>query len=135
MIPLGTTSVGEGGLVEFRRRTIVFETADLDAESAFWAGLLDGTVEAKDTWHNVWVEGEWHLAVQFAPDHVPPVWPDGASSQQVHLDFYLDDLEAAHDKVLKLGGRLVKSVDDPAARTGFRVYTDPAGHPFCLAWP
>jgi predicted enzyme related to lactoylglutathione lyase len=122
-------------LVEFRRRTIVFETADLDAESAFWAGLLDGTVEAKDTWHNIWVDGDWHLAVQFAPQHVPPVWPDDASSQQVHLDFYLDDLEDAHAKVLELGGKLVKSADDPDARTGFRVYTDPAGHPFCLAWP
>ncbi|MEU8511546.1 VOC family protein [Kitasatospora sp. NPDC048722] len=120
--------------MDFRRRTIVFEAADLDGESAFWAGLLDGTVEAKDTWHNVWVEGDWHLAVQLAPDHVPPVWPDGAS-QQVHLDFYVDDLEAAHDKVIKLGGQLVKSSDDPAARTGFRVYTDPAGHPFCIAWP
>ncbi|GAA2586480.1 VOC family protein [Dactylosporangium fulvum] len=121
--------------MKFKRRTIVFEAADLEAESAFWAGLLDGSVEAKDTWHNIWIDGEWHLAVQLAPDHVPPTWPDGASSQQVHLDFYLEDLDAAHEKAIKLGGRLLKAVDDPAARTGFRIYADPAGHTFCLAWP
>jgi predicted enzyme related to lactoylglutathione lyase len=121
--------------VKFKRRTIVFEAADLETESAFWAGLLDGSVEAKDSWHNIWVDGEWHLAIQLAPGHLPPTWPDSASSQQVHLDFYLDDLEAAHEKVIRLGGRLVKAVDDPAASKGFRVYADPAGHIFCLAWP
>lgn len=121
--------------MKLTRRTIVFEAADIKAESTFWAELLAGTVEAKDTWHNVWVDGDWHLAVQLAPDHVPPTWPDNGWSQQVHLDFYVDDLEATHEQVLELGGQLVKAFDNPAARTGFRVYTDPAGHPFCLAWP
>ncbi|GLZ00530.1 VOC family protein [Actinoplanes sp. NBRC 103695] len=121
--------------MNFKRRTIVFEAADIEAESAFWAGLLDGTVEQKETWHNVWADGDWHLAVQLAPGYVPPTWPDGASSQQVHLDFYLEDLEAAHEKAIKLGARLLKSADDPGARTGFRVYADPAGHIFCMAWP
>jgi len=114
--------------MEFRRRMIVFDAADLQAESAFWAGLLDGTVQAGDRWHNVWVDGTWQIGVQLAPDHVPPTWPDGASSQQIHLDFYLEDLEAGHEKVLALGGRLLKETD------GFRVYADPAGHPFCLCW-
>ena len=36
--------------MNFKRRTIVFEAADIEAESAFWAGLLDGTVEQKETW-------------------------------------------------------------------------------------
>ncbi|MFY1652853.1 VOC family protein [Solwaraspora sp. WMMB762] len=121
--------------MKLKRRTIVFEAADIQAESTFWAELLSGSVEAKDTWHNVWVDGDWHIAVQLAPEHVSPTWPDNGWSQQVHLDFYIEDLEAAHEKVLELGGRLVKAVDDPAARTGFRVYADPAGHPFCLAWP
>jgi predicted enzyme related to lactoylglutathione lyase len=113
---------------------IVFEAADLDAESAFWAEFLGGTVDAGDSWRNIWVDGDWQLGVQLAPNHVPPNWPDGASSQQIHLDFYLEDLEAAHEKVIGLGGRLLKAADDPAAPSGFRVYADPAGHPFCLCW-
>ncbi|HEX6684005.1 MAG TPA: VOC family protein [Candidatus Limnocylindrales bacterium] len=120
--------------MKFKHRMIVLEAADLGAESAFWAGLLDGTVVAGDRWHNIWVDGDWQLGVQLAPDHAPPEWPDDASSQQIHLDFYLEDLEAAHKKVLELGGRLLKASDDPQVPSGFRVYADPAGHPFCLCW-
>jgi hypothetical protein len=113
---------------------IVFEAADLQAESAFWAGLLDGTVQVGDRWHNIWVDGTWQLAVQWAPEHVPPAWPDDTSPQQIHLDFYLEDLETAHQKVLDLGGRLLKAADVPTVPSGFRVYADPAGQPFCLCW-
>jgi predicted enzyme related to lactoylglutathione lyase len=119
--------------VRFKYRQIVLDAADLDVESAFWAGLLDGTIEKGDRWHNIWVDGGWALAVQLAPNHVRPEWPDGAP-QQVHLDFYLEDLEAAHDKVIELGGRVLKADDDPATPKGVRVYADPAGHPFCLCW-
>jgi predicted enzyme related to lactoylglutathione lyase len=118
----------------FQHRMIVFKAADLGAESAFWAGLLDGTVQTGDRWHHVWIDSTWQIGVQLAPGHLPPTWPDDVSSQQIHLDFYLDDLEAGHEKVLGLGGRLLKASDDPAAPSGFRVYADPAGHPFCLCW-
>ncbi|HWD01148.1 MAG TPA: VOC family protein, partial [Amycolatopsis sp.] len=37
------------------------------------------------------------------------------------------DLEAAHERVLDLGAKLLD--DSPET---FRVYADPAGHPFCL---
>jgi predicted enzyme related to lactoylglutathione lyase len=117
----------------FKYRQIVLDAADLDAESTFWAGLLDGTVEKGERWHNIWVDGGWALAVQHAPGHVPPDWPDGAP-QQIHLDFYLEDLETAHRKVLALGGRVLRAEDDPVQPKGFRVYADPAGHPFCLCW-
>ncbi len=50
-----------------KRQIVVFDAADLGAESAFWAGLLGGTVQANDEWHTVVIDGEWWLAVQFAP--------------------------------------------------------------------
>ncbi len=115
------------------RPVIVFDAADLAAESAFWAGLLGGTVEADaDDWHSVTVDGAWGLAVQLAPNHVPPDWPDGTPEQQMHLDLWVDDLKAAHEKALSLGARLLKPADDPVAASGFQVYADPAGHPFCF---
>ncbi|TDO54903.1 putative enzyme related to lactoylglutathione lyase [Kribbella sp. VKM Ac-2527] len=120
--------------MKIKHRMIVLEAADLHAESAFWAGLLGGTVEANQRWHNIWVDGDWQLGVQLAPNHVPPRWPDDTSPQQIHLDFYLEDLEAGHERVLELGGRLLKAADDSAVPSGFRVYADPAGHPFCLCW-
>ena len=50
--------------MKINRQIIVFDAADLDAESSFWAGLLDGTVKAEDDWHTVSVDGEPRLAVQ-----------------------------------------------------------------------
>ncbi|MEJ3751047.1 VOC family protein [Actinomycetes bacterium KLBMP 9797] len=119
--------------MKIRHRMIVFDAADLDAESTFWAGMLGGTVDGGDRWRNIWVDGDWQLGVQFAPNHVPPDWPDG-TPQQVHLDLYVDDLDAAHEQAIALGARLLKATDDRAADRGVQVYADPAGHPFCLCW-
>jgi catechol 2,3-dioxygenase-like lactoylglutathione lyase family enzyme len=126
-------SAEQDGGMSILRQILVFDAADLEAESAFWAGLLGGTVQAEDDWHTVFVGGQPRLAVQLAPDHVPPEWPDGAP-QQLHLDLYVDDLQGAHEQALSLGGRLLKPADDPAAVEGFQVYADPAGHPFCFCW-
>ncbi len=120
--------------MKITRQIIVFDAADLAAESTFWAGLLGGTVEADDDWHSVLVDGEWRLGVQLAPNHVPPDWPDGTPEQQMHLDLWVDDLQAAHEEAVSLGARLLKPTDDPKATEGFQVYADPAGHPFCLCW-
>lgn len=120
--------------MKINRQIIVFDAADLDAESAFWAGLLNGTVDAEDDWHSVIADGEWKLGVQLAPNHVPPEWPDGGQQQQVHLDLWVDDLDTAHQEVISLGARLLKPAEDRDAPMGFQVYADPAGHPFCLCW-
>jgi Glyoxalase-like domain len=58
--------------MKIKRQIIVFDAADLAAESSFWASLLGGTVEADDDWHSVLVDGEWRVGVQLAPNHVPP---------------------------------------------------------------
>ncbi|WP_225753383.1 VOC family protein [Actinotalea sp. Marseille-Q4924] len=115
------------------RTIVVLDAPDLDAESSFWAQLLDGTVEAEDDWHSIVVDGEWRLGIQHAPNHVPPVWPGGDQQQQIHLDLWVDDLAAAHERALDLGARLLQAADDPLTRDEvFQVYADPAGHPFCL---
>ena len=120
--------------MKIRRQIIVFDAPDLAAESGFWAALLDGTVHAEDDWHSVVVDGEWRLGFQLAPNHVPPEWPDGTSQQQIHVDLWVDDFKAAHEKATSLGARLLKPADDPEAAEIFQVYADPAGHPFCICW-
>ena len=119
--------------MKIRRQIVVFDTADIEAESSFWAALLDGTVARDDDWHSVMVDGEWRLGVQLAPNHVPPDWPDG-TPQQIHLDLWVDDLASAHDEAMALGARQLKAADDLTATEGFQVYADPAGHPFCFCW-
>jgi predicted enzyme related to lactoylglutathione lyase len=118
--------------MQIQRTTVVLDAADISRESAFWADLLGGTVEADDDWHSIQVDGESRMAIQLAPDHVPPDWPAGLP-QQIHLDLHVDDIKASHDEVMALGATLLKTSDlsDPE---GFQVYADPAGHPFCLCW-
>jgi predicted enzyme related to lactoylglutathione lyase len=115
------------------REIVVFDAADLAAESAFWAGLVGGTVEAEDDWHTVYVAGKPRFGFQLALDHTPPEWPDGVP-QQIHIDLYVDDVKAAHDEAMSVGAKLLKAADDIESAEGFQVYASPAGHPFCLCW-
>ncbi|WP_153397161.1 VOC family protein [Ornithinicoccus halotolerans] len=114
------------------RSVVVLDAANLAEVSSFWARLLGGTVEADDDWHTVSSEQGPRIAVQLAPEHVPPEWPDGLP-QQVHLDLYVDDPDAAHDEAVAAGARVLQTADT-STEQGFQVYADPAGHPFCLCW-
>lgn len=120
--------------MKIARQIVVLDAADLTAESTFWAAVLGGRVDADDDWHSVYdADGKPRIAIQLAPNHVAPDWPDG-TSQQIHLDLYVDDVRAAHDEAVSLGARLLKPADDLGSSHGFQVYADPAGHPFCLCW-
>lgn len=120
--------------MEIQRQTVVFDAADLAAESSFWAGVLGGRVETDDDWHAVYdAEGVARIGVQLAPDHRPPEWPDGIP-QQIHLDLHVPDVRAADREVRALGARMLKPADSLDDASGFQVYADPAGHPFCLCW-
>jgi catechol 2,3-dioxygenase-like lactoylglutathione lyase family enzyme len=67
------------------------------------------------------------VAFQLAPDHRPPRWPDPDAPQHMHIDVWVSDLEQAERAVLTLGATRL-----PGGGETFRVYGDPAGHPFCL---
>ena len=121
--------------MDIRRQVIVFDAADLHAESSFWASVLGGRVVAEDDWHSVVdADGVWRMGIQLAPDHVAPQWPDGDQQQQVHLDLHVEDPIAAHDEVIALGARLLQPAEDLSSSEGHQVYADPAGHPFCIGW-
>jgi hypothetical protein len=58
----------------------------------------------------------------------PPEWPGQEHPQQFHLDFDVADLDDGERDVLALGA--TKADFQPGKY--FRVFLDPAGHPFCL---
>jgi predicted enzyme related to lactoylglutathione lyase len=121
--------------MRINHQVVVFDAAELEPESAFWAGVLDGTVDAEDDWHMVFVDGAPRVGVQLAPNHMAPDWPYGVPEQQIHLDLWVDDFPAAHDKVTSLGARVLRpAANGPDSPDNFQVYADPAGHPFCLCW-
>ncbi|NBE55790.1 VOC family protein [Streptomyces boluensis] len=112
---------------------VVLDCPDPLALAGFYAALLGGTVREEKDDTDSWVELEGHggsvLAFQSAPAHVPPQWPDPERPQQFHLDLTVDDLDTAEKQVLALGAQVLDNAD--RSRT-WRVYADPAGHPFCL---
>jgi catechol-2,3-dioxygenase len=114
-----------------RLKTVVLDAGDMNAEAQFWSQVLDiPVVYEGDDWTTLEGRGV-RLAVQLAPDHVPPQWPDPAHPQQLHLDIQVDDPDEAERQVLALGAR---RLPDPQDAEDFRVYADPAGHLFCLVF-
>lgn len=75
--------------------------------------------------------GEVGLTFQRVEDYRPPRWPDDEHPKQYHLDFEVDLIEPEQRRVVELGATLQKDFIGPAGY-GWQVYTDPAGHPFCL---
>jgi catechol 2,3-dioxygenase-like lactoylglutathione lyase family enzyme len=118
--------------MRIRYQVVVFDAVDLETESEFWAGVLGGEIDRDDSWHMVIVDGEPRVGVQHAPDHVPPDWPHAEPPQQVHLDLWVEDFEAAHEQVMRLGARVLQPARGAIQGDDFQVYADPAGHPFCL---
>jgi hypothetical protein len=68
------------------------------------------------------------IGFQHVANYRAPTWPEGDFPQQEHLDFDVDDLDVGEVEVLNIGAR--KANHQPG--DGFRVFFDPAGHPFCL---
>jgi predicted enzyme related to lactoylglutathione lyase len=51
----------------------------------------------------------------------------------MHFDVWVDDIDTAEARVLQLGATpLAREDDNPGGP--FRIYADPAGHPFCLEY-
>jgi len=117
---------------------IALDCADPAGVARFYADLLGGTVRDEGEQDGDWFDVLWdgpRISTQLAPNHESPDWPRG--QQQAHLDFVVTDIAAAHERVLALGGTALDPVEPPkpAPERGFRVYADPAGHPFCLCRP
>lgn len=110
--------------------SVTLDCADAPALGAFWASALDGSI-AYSSDQYVGVEtprGVWIGAYQI-DDFVPPQWPHGAPPKQFHLDLSVDDLDAAEAALLDLGATKADHQPEP---NRWRVFLDPAGHPFCI---
>lgn len=97
--------------------------------AAFYAEVTGGQITfTNEVWATVKSPGGV-IDFQLAPDYQPPRWPDPASPMQMHLDFLVDDLDAAQARVLAAGATTFATQPNDHCR----VFADPAGHPFCLS--
>ena len=69
------------------------------------------------------------LGFQRDLNYRPPTCPDPRIPQQAHLDFSAEDLDAEQDRIVAAGATPTDVQPSPDT---FRVFLDPAGHPFCL---
>lgn len=110
----------------------MFDCPDPRALAEFYAAVLGMQItEDLGNWVVIGSEpGARQLAFQRAAHWIAPAWPDPLRPQQVHVDIRVVDVEAAQREVLALGARRL-----PGELEGrYRVYADPAGHPFCLVF-
>ncbi len=107
---------------------IVIDCPDPAALATFYGALLDWKVEVSSDWAEVRAEYGDRISFQQVESYTPPRWPGQDVPQHMHLDVIVDDLDSAETAVLGLGA--TKHEHQPG--TSFRVFLDPAGHPFCL---
>jgi catechol 2,3-dioxygenase-like lactoylglutathione lyase family enzyme len=110
----------------------VIDCPDPRALAAFYCQVLGMRVnEDIDGWVVIgYVPGQRQLAFQRVTEWVPPRWPDPAYPQQLHLDIRVHDADQAEQELLALGATRAASERE----TGFRVFFDPVGHPFCIVF-
>jgi predicted enzyme related to lactoylglutathione lyase len=108
--------------------SIVLDCPDPAALATFYGTMLDWKVEIRDGWAEIRADYGDCICFQHVEGFTPPVWPGQEVPQQMHLDVNVEDLDVAESAVLELGA----TKHDHQPGTTFRVFLDPAGHPFCL---
>ena len=116
-----------------RMRSVVFDCPDTRELAEFYRDLLGWEItHAGDDEPDGWMvvsDGTYRIDFQRVADYRPPTWPDPAVPQQLHLDLTVENLDAAEANAVRLGA--TKSPEQPSPAE-YRVFLDPAGHPFCL---
>jgi hypothetical protein len=116
-------------------RAVVLDCPDPVALAEFYAALVGGEVTADDDeWVTLRDGADVRLSFQRVDGYRPPDWPSGDPPQQFHVDVTVEDVDVAEKQVLAIGA--TKHAFQPGVDGGenWRVYLDPAGHPFCLCW-
>ena len=115
-----------------RLTDVIIDCPDPLALAAFYAEVVGRPVAAGSDgdWASIEL-GDLDLAFIRVEDYRAPQWPATEHPKQYHLDFEVDDVDAEQQRVLALGATLQQDFVR-ADGYGWRVFTDPVGHPFCL---
>ncbi len=103
------------------------DAPDASGLARFYGELLDLEVTYDGPEGALISSGGKSVMFQQVSDYTPPAWPDPARPQQAHFDIIVDDLDAGEARAVELGATRLDS-----GGLQFRVFADPAGHPFCL---
>lgn len=107
---------------------MVIDCPDPGVLARFYGALLDWEVDVSTDRASACAGDGRCISFHRVDGYTPPDWPTQERPQQMHLDMIVDDLDTAEAAVLDLGA--TRHPDQPG--TSYRVFLDPAGHPFCL---
>jgi predicted enzyme related to lactoylglutathione lyase len=116
------------GMAIARFPSIVMDCSDPAVLATFYGEMLDWKVDVSSDWAEVRADYGQCICFQQVDGYTAPEWPGQEVPQQMHLDVMVEDLDDAEAAVLELGA----TKHDHQPGTTFRVFLDPAGHPFCL---
>jgi catechol 2,3-dioxygenase-like lactoylglutathione lyase family enzyme len=113
----------------------VLDCPDPRALAEFYGRLLGWRIDEAAS-DDRWVEladpaGGAPLAFQHDPGYRAPTWPDPELPQMMHLDVRVSTFAEGHERALAAGAVPLPQPPD-RQDSDFRVYADPAGHPFCM---
>ncbi|GIL35151.1 VOC family protein [Phycicoccus sp. DTK01] len=110
-------------------KMVSLDSSDVRRDVTFWHAVLGWEVAHEQDEYGMLTSPDG-LALGFGlvEGYEAPGWPNEHGSKQFHLDLAVDDLDAAAQEVVGLGGTLP---DEQPGET-WRVVLDPSGHPFCL---
>jgi catechol 2,3-dioxygenase-like lactoylglutathione lyase family enzyme len=109
---------------------------DMGQVVAFYVELTGlAAVEREDRW--VMLRGtaaDMGINVQAEEWSTRPVWPErgGVQTKMMHFEVQVDDVAAAVETVVSLGGQQAEPQPPDRDPRTLRVMLEPAGHPFCL---
>ena len=106
---------------------VTIDAPDAAALARFYASLMGMEVTYEGP-EGALIAGDGNSVMfQQVSGYNSPRWPDPAYPQQVHLDIMVEDLDTGEALALELGASRLDGGGE-----SFRVFADPAGHPFCL---
>lgn len=109
---------------------VVIDCPEPGELAEFYRQVIGGKIaDSDDWWTTLIAPSGMRVSFQRVDDYEPPQWPSQEHPQQIHLDVMVADLDESEPLVLALGAA---KLEGSSSKTGFRVYADPAGHPFCL---
>ncbi|MET0132707.1 MAG: VOC family protein [Kibdelosporangium sp.] len=106
---------------------VTVDAPDASALARFYADLTGMEVSYDGPEGALITAAGRNVMFQQISDYTPPRWPDPAHPQQAHFDLLVQDLDAGEARALELGATRLAGGGER-----FRVFADPAGHPFCL---
>jgi catechol 2,3-dioxygenase-like lactoylglutathione lyase family enzyme len=106
---------------------VTIDAPDASALARFYADLTGMELTYDGPEGALITDGGKNVMFQQISDYNPPRWPDPAHPQQAHLDLLVADLDVGEARALDLGASSLE-----AGGERYRVFADPAGHPFCL---